>query len=529
MKKFVFFLIFILSVSTAVFSSEDTGTEYFAIFMAQPAAAQPSQSALGPHQKGEAGSKVGYAMQSRSVEADKVTTTEEVTLTIARLGTPVKVYTKEAYIETTDGKPLGFEAVQQISAMPMKITGTIDEQGMVHITTEAFGSRQQKTIAWPQGALMAEGVRLLALKKGLREGLEYSTKVFEPSMQMAMDLMVKIGAKEQVDLLGRVVSLTEVNNVLRMPNGVEMTVIEYVDDQLRTHKFKMNMAGVNVEMIGCTKEFALSEDEPFEMVSRMFITSPEPIENINSVSSITYHLIPTDTETTDQGQIKPLLIPSTDSQSVRQQKDGKIIVTVKPVTDPKGTCFPYKGGDEKILAALKAAEFVQSDNKKIIELAQEAVGDTKDAAEAARKIEAFVADYIEAKDFSVGYASATEVAESRKGDCSEFAVLTAAMCRAVGIPAQVVMGIAYIGDFAGYQNCFGGHAWVQAYVGDRWIGLDASFKHSKLGGFGAGHIALAVGNGDPKDFFGLVTIIGRFKIDKLKVYRDNSPAFSPHP
>jgi len=520
MKHFAFSLIFILLICTVCFSEENTETGYFAIFMAPTATVPSSQAAVGD--------KVGWATHSRIVDSGKVTTTEQVTLTIARLGTPMKVYTKEACIESADGKPLGFEAVQQISSMPMEITGRIDEQGIVHTTINAFGSRRQKTTAWPQGAVMTEGTKLLAVKKGLKEGLEYAAKVFVPSMQTVMDVTVKIGAKSEVDLLGRAVSLTEVENVMKMPSGLEMTVTEYVDDEHRTHKVRMNMAGIDVVMIDCTKQFALSEDEPFEMVSRMFIKSPEPIENIVQVSSVTYYISPLDTEIADQEQIKPILIPSTDNQTVKHQKDGKIIVTVKPVAEPKGASFPYKGNDKKILEALKPAEFVQSDNEKIIELARKAVGDTKDAAEAARKIEAFVADYIESKNLSVGYASAAEVARSKKGDCSEFAVLTAALCRAVGIPAQVVMGIAYVGNFPGYHNSFGGHAWVQAYLGGRWIGLDASFKHSKSGGFGAGHIALAVGNGDPQDFFGLVTVIGRFRIDRLKVSRDSSPAFSPH-
>ena len=151
--------------------------------------------------------------------------------------------------------------------------------------------------------------------------------------------------------------------------------------------------------------------------------------------------------------------------------------------------------------------------------AKKAVGSTKDAGEAARRIEAFVADYIDNKDLSVGYASAVEVARSKQGDCSEHAVLTAALCRAVGIPAQVVTGIAYVEDWSGLQG-FGGHAWVQAFIGrktGKWIGLDAAFKGTGRGGHGPGHIALAAGNGEPTDFFNLATTLGKFKIEQATV------------
>jgi transglutaminase-like putative cysteine protease len=150
----------------------------------------------------------------------------------------------------------------------------------------------------------------------------------------------------------------------------------------------------------------------------------------------------------------------------------------------------------------------------IIFLARQAVGDSKNAVEAARRIESFVAEYITEKDFSVGYATAAEVAVSRQGDCSEHAVLTAAMCRAVGIPARVVSGLLYVEEFAGRRNVFGGHAWNQVYVGNKWVDLDAS-KATR--GFGPGYITLAVGNGDPADFFGMVSTLGYFKIEKITI------------
>jgi transglutaminase-like putative cysteine protease len=243
----------------------------------------------------------------------------------------------------------------------------------------------------------------------------------------------------------------------------------------------------------------------------MFMASPEPLDDIGSVRSITYYLSPV----TDEVDLK---IPSSDNQKVEQLSGGTIILTVEPVAAPRGVRFPYHGTDPTALKALEPTRYVESGQKVIIDLARRAVGRTKDAADAVRKIEAFVAEYVENKSLSVGYASAAEVAASRQGDCSEFAVLTAAMCRAVGVPAQVVVGVAYVEDFAGFQG-FGGHAWVQAYVGDKWVGLDAAFKTTGRGGYDAGHIALAVGSGNPEDFLSLINTMGQFKIDKVTVLR----------
>jgi len=504
--KTLFFAVFSVLIFFSSESRADTiETEYFAVFVKLPEAPDSIEQSLG--------SKIGYAIQSRKVEADRVVTSIKLDLTIGRFGTPVTVETQETFIETIEGKALGFESVQLLSGIRMKISGMIDSQGVINATVESMGTVQKTTSQWPPDAIMAEGLRLLTLKKGLKEGPVYNVKQFIPSMLQALETEVKIGGKKDVGLLGRQVRLTEVVSTVELPGAGNIVSTDYVDDDLRVQKSISNVAGIDIVMIACAKEFALSDNEPVEFVSRMFLKSPRPIDNIDTADAITYYLSLTDDKKTD----KPLSIPTTDSQTVRMENKGNVIVTVKPATVPEGSAFPYKGKDKIILTALKPGRFVQSDNKKIIALARKAVGDTRDAAGAARKIEAFVADYIEAGDLSVGYASAAEVAEFKKGDCSEFAVLTAAMCRAVGIPAQVVMGIAYIKDYRGIQNSFGGHAWVQAYLGGRWIGLDASFKKADLGGFGPGHIALSVGNGDPEDFFALVTTVGRFKIDKIEL------------
>jgi hypothetical protein len=409
-----------------------------------------------------------------------------------------------------DGKPLAFESVQELSGMVIKVVGTLNEMGDVNLTTTSMGTEQKSTVEWPSGALMAEGLRLLELKKGLAEGLKYTTKVFNPTMMQAVETEIRIGAKQNIDLLGRVVALTEVETVMKMPEAGEITSVGYVNDELRVQKSIMPVMGIQMEMVACPKEFALGKNDVFEIIGKMFLASPVPLGDVNSAKSITYYLSPT-------SETAALAIPSGDNQKVRMNKDGSVIVTVEPVTASTGVRFPYGGTDNAILEATKPTRFLQSDNRQVIELAHQAVGDTKDAAEAIRRIEAFVAEYIENKDLSIGYASAAEVAASRQGDCSEHAVLVAAMCRAVGIPAQVVSGIAYVEDWAGMQNGFGGHAWTQAYVGGKWVGLDAAFKGTGRGGYGPGHIALAVGNGNPEDFLNLVNTLGQFKIDKVIV------------
>ena len=455
------------------------------------------------------GTKVGHAIHSRVAAGEQVTTTETTNMTLNRMGKTVLMKTKEVCVETVKGEPISFASEQDMGMVTMKTEGTIGKDGTVRTRTTGIGAVQEGTIVWPKGAVMAEGLRLIEMEKKLNEGTSYDVNVFSPGIMAAANTRVKVGIKQDVDLLGRIVPLAKVETVMSMPGTGEIVSIGYVDEQLRALKSIMPMAGMNVEMLACEKEFAMSNNQPAEIIDKMFLASPEPIEDAGAAKSITYYLKPT-------AQTTNLTIPSSDSQRVQKLEDGTVIVKVEPVSMPTGGTFPYKGTDANITEMTKPGRFVQSDDANIIALAKQAVGNAKDSAEAAKRIEEFVAKYVKNISLSVGYASAAEVAVSRRGDCTEFAVLCAAMCRAAGIPAKVTVGVAYVDDFEG-RTGFGGHAWTEAYIGDKWVGLDSAFKAGGLGKFDAGHIALASGNGEPANFFNMATTLGNFRIEKVIV------------
>ncbi len=289
---------------------------------------------------------------------------------------------------------------------------------------------------------------------------------------------------------------------LQGPTG-EVTAINYVDEQYIPLKMILSAVGSQMEAIACDKAFALSKNDVVDFLDKTLLKSPIPLEGLAAAKSATYTLQPA-------GAQKIGHIVTTDSQTVRPGKGGEVIVTVRALKAPRGATFPYRGKDKAALEALKSTRYLQCDHREIVNLAKKAVRGTKDAAEAAKRIESFVDNYVKTKSLSVGYATAVEVAASREGDCSEHAVLAAAMCRAVGIPARIVMGYVYVSEFGQHTNVFGGHAWVEAYVGGKWVYLDATKSNT-----GPGHIAQSVGNGDPTDFFNLITAIGSFKIAKV--------------
>jgi transglutaminase-like putative cysteine protease len=104
-----------------------------------------------------------------------------------------------------------------------------------------------------------------------------------------------------------------------------------------------------------------------------------------------------------------------------------------------------------------------------------------DPARAAREtaaIRAWVTDGFRFELGAVLFGSSREVLRDMTGDCSEAAILTAALLRARRIPSRVALGFASAG-----QGVFVGHAWTEAWLGPEtgWVGVDAA-----LGQFPAG-------------------------------------------
>ena len=118
---------------------------------------------------------------------------------------------------------------------------------------------------------------------------------------------------------------------------------------------------------------------------------------------------------------------------------------------------------------LAASPALNCQDPRIRQLTANALGKNKTASDgtAAHKAETlrrFVGQYIQTKDLSVGLATASEVARTGQGDCTEHAVLLAAMLRAAQIPSRTVSGLIYVDQFLNQMGIFGYHMWTQAWL-----------------------------------------------------------------
>jgi len=492
-------------------------TAVLAVFLLPAAARADGVAAQKPEGKHEAetrtrwlavfmaDSKIGHVRERRTVADGRVATEARIRLSIGRGDVTIPVEMRERDVETAAGEPISFMRIVNLSGMGRRTTGEIRD-GTLHVTIEAAGQTQHKTLPWPQGALLSEGQRLAARVQPLKKGTTFRMPAFDADKLAARSEVATVGQREKVDLLGRVVELTRIDIAVGGPAG-KLEAVLYVDDDREEQMVTSSVMGMTLRMVACSREVALSENQPIDFFDRLIVAAPRPLEGVRTAAAITYTLAPTE----KGGKLE---IPATDNQTVQPGPHGTVRVTVRPAEPPAGATRPCEGDDEAARAALKPSPYIESQDERIVALARGAVGDTKDAAAAARKLEAFARDYISKKTLQVGYASAAEVARSKAGDCSEHAVFLAALCRAAGIPAQVANGVAYGRQFAGREHVFVPHAWVRARVGGRWIGLDAA-----LGRYDAGHILLGSGDGDADSFFAICKTLGAFRITDVRVRR----------
>lgn len=147
---------------------------------------------------------------------------------------------------------------------------------------------------------------------------------------------------------------------------------------------------------------------------------------------------------------------------------------------------------------LRATELLDFENDAVRALLSKAkLSENADAYRDAESLRRLVFRHLHRKDLATAFGSAGDAARSQGGDCTEHAVLLAALLRAKGIPSRVASGLVYVPAMGAQGPGFGWHLWTQALVpapsgGDAavWLDFDATLGGDGRG-FHAAHILVA--------------------------------------
>lgn len=439
------------------------------------------------------GRKIGHLHETRTVEGDRVTTTQTLDIALDRAGTSVAMRNEETSVETREGQPLAFRSRTELSGVASTVEGKRLPDGRFEVRTEVGGQARTRTLDWPDGALLAEGQRLAALRAGSARGAHYTVPAFDPSAVQIVTLSGVVQGAVDVDLPEGRRTLTEVRQSLQLGGGATQATV-WTDAAGDAQKMTLPIGGLRLDALACSRACALAPNQSADILTATLAAAPRALSANERAGALRYTLATADGSALD--------LPTTDEQRV-QKANGALTLRIGPAR--AGTESPPTPADTA------ANDWLQADAPALRELAEHATLGAADAATRMRRLEAFVHGYVRSKDLSVGYASALEVMQTREGDCTEHAVLLAALARALGIPARVLDGLVYVPQFGAQAHVFVPHAWVQAWVDGRWQSYDGA-----LGGFDAGHIALGVGDGDPWRFYAGLGALGKLRIERVE-------------
>jgi hypothetical protein len=405
---------------------------------------------------------------------------------VKRLGTSLKIVETSKVTEDADGGVLSFDQVSDTGSL-VESSGVREGDDMV---VSSRGQTQRFHL--PRlSALGPEAVRRLSNAVPLEAGRPFSFDTFDPDYPQA--IVVEKGSvvgRETREVRGVKRQLWKLTSQASLLPGLLSTM--WVDDKSNDVESLTVLPGLgNMREYVADRAECMKQPEGAEIFAATLIHPQRALPSPHDLGRAVYRLIPL-----DPGQ--KIALWNQGEQRVLSSEPGWCEVEV---TAPRFTAadaawrLPHADTPE-LHPYLQASAYLEVNAPEIQALARQAVDDEKNPVRAAHRIERFVRAYITKKDLNIGFASAEETAKSREGDCTEHAVLCAALGRAAGLPTRCVVGFGYIppGDeeptiapaIDTNTGTFGFHMWAEAWIGpDQWAPMDAA-----LDGFDVGHIAI---------------------------------------
>jgi hypothetical protein len=418
------------------------------------------------------GRAVGHLREERHADGDVVRTRTTLTLSMRQGVARQQVRVRTDFVESRAGVPVSFERMTRAGDVRARLVGTrVGDRWRVR--SERGGVHDERWLAAPPDLVFPAA---LARRLAAREAFAYGTLAAGDDGFVRWDL-------RPADAAG--VWLR------RRAGRTAETPVHVVEGRLLEPVVALGLTLLPEPCAGDCSDDVVDDLSPLD---GLLLAAPYRIPRESLAGSIRYVVARSDGGVPD--------LPTTPGQEVTAGRRGAIVTVCAGCVDPASPPPP------ELAAYLAPDAWLQSDHPRLRAFARGAAG--AHARPVRRRMDDLVAAiraHMTGPVDYVGYASAVEALDSRGGDCTETAVLLAAAARAEGIPARIVVGVAYSSRFIGRSDVFGPHMWVQAWTGERWENFDAG-----LGEFGAGHIALAVGDGSPAGWQGLAARIRALRI-----------------
>jgi hypothetical protein len=472
------------------------------------------------------GVKVGYSHTRTSdiVEEDTKLVRVESTnsVTVNRAGQRTTHTIVSTCIETPTGELIRFQTKLDSGTTPTTFAGRVEGNELV-VETLTAGKSTTTRQAWP-----AAGGGFLAMEQSLlrQPMLAGERRTLAGLMSVVnQPVVIELIADkfEPTRLLQHTEDLLRIECRAVLPQG--QPIIERVWANRDGVILRRQIDTLSQETYRTPREVALAANGQvkFDLMLDTTVPTDRPIENPHATRRVRYRLhlktndpaqifadgyrqqvVSLDARTAEvivsAARLKPLGAPSTPGEArtvaAEAPTPGTPAKAIPPTSDDRGP-----------------NNLIQSDNPKIVTMAQSIAPEVTDTWQVATRLAEAVKRHIRRPSYSQAFASAADVVEHAEGDCTEHAVLLAALCRARGIPARVAIGLVYISAAQG----FGYHMWNEVWIDGGWVGLDSTLERPAIG---AAHLKLAhsslQGTTAFSTFLSLAQVIGQLKIEILE-------------
>lgn len=428
------------------------------------------------------GSKVGYSAFSTEPTTFKtlpaVRNRSKTRIKIGLIGSQVQIDMDSETI-TVAGKPKYMKFVQS-SAGRKQVVDAYFSTTSINIEVDNNGSKSKQTLKLPKDALVVDDpVAEFALKPGTALKVR-KFYVFDPST---------------ISLVANTISAKALASGGHQLEIVDPRMSSTVETDAKGDIAKVTTT-IGLEMSAATEAEALAEIEGDTQPDLADLTSIKPSPSISQ---------PTRTSLLKL-KVSAKNMPSIpiDNQTTGSKSNGVWTLNLKPaqLRDAKTTSIAAARAQKKEWA--QPSLLMPSNRGTFISLAKQIVGKKTDVKSAALAIRSYVNRNM-SPNAGIGILrDASEIIKAKEGVCRDYAILTATLCRAAGIPTRLASGL------VNFDGNFYYHAWVEVWTGYDWIGMD-SVPGDDF--FTATHVKLSQGNVDQAFTF---TVLSQGKIEVLE-------------
>lgn len=458
---------------------------------------------IGAQKVGHTHIKVGPVKDAKGREFYRVQV--NTVLSFKRGNDRVNMEVRYGTIETPEGEVLRLDTRTRAGREELRTYGDV-VNGTMNLILEGGGQKRSVPVAWPADVRGPYAAELSLSREPIQPGQARDVKTFVPDLNQVCTTHLKAGALEDVTLGGGTVrQLLRVDSTVSDPKGQPMPELDttlWVDSGGQILKSHAALLG-GMDSYRTTQAAAMGENGSFDLLSATTIKIARGIAESEKTRNIVYRVR---LEEADPAQV----FPADQRQTVRPASaDGWSVLEVRS-DSPSTPATAASSSDED----LRPNPLINSDDPQVVSHMRKATAGKDDPWSRAVAIQDWVFNNLKKKNFKNAFANAREVARNLEGDCTEHSVLTAAMCRAAGLPTRVVVGLVYAAPLGG----FGPHAWNEVFVNGRWVAIDATFHQSEVD---ATHLKLATSSLDGvapfETFLPVVRVFNKLKLEPVEV------------